>query len=59
MLIGLVGGYLIGFGILTAMAIDRMLYDHRRAEVLSRYEATLRAWQAQQMALERGRDGSE
>jgi hypothetical protein len=59
LLIGLMGGYLLGVGILGGMLIDRFLYDHRRAQVLDRYERTLREYHAQRMTLERAVDHGE
>lgn len=35
------------------MALDRILYDRQRTEVLQRYEETLREWRAHQMDLEK------
>jgi hypothetical protein len=37
-----VGLYLLGFGMLMGVVIDRMRFDRQRADVLSRYEDTLR-----------------
>jgi hypothetical protein len=53
LLMGIVGAYLIGVGILAGMALDRILYDRQRSEVLQRYEETLREWRAHQMDLEK------
>jgi len=53
-LIGLgLGAYLLGFGVLMGVTIDRMQYDQHRSEVLGRYEQTLREWQTYRMALEK------
>jgi hypothetical protein len=47
------GVYLLGFGMLAGVMVDRLWYDHRRSEVLERYEQAVRQWRAQLMALER------
>ena len=53
-LIGLgLGLYLVGFGMLAGVAVERMRFDHKRAIVLDRYEAALREWHAFKMSLER------
>ena len=54
--LGLVA-YLLGFGILVGVAIDRMQYDRQRSDVLGRYEQTLREWQTYRMALEKDAAG--
>lgn len=51
------GLYLVGFGMLTGVAIERMRWDHERAEALARYDEALREWHAFRIALERGVDG--
>ena len=48
-----VGVYLLGLGMLAGAAIDRLWFDRQRAEVLHRYEAAVRQWQAERMARER------
>jgi hypothetical protein len=50
------GLYLVGFGMLAGIAVERMRFDHRRADVLSRYDAALREWHAFRMELERAVD---
>ena len=50
------GLYLVGFGMLAGVAIERMRWDHERAEVLAHYEEALREWHAFRIALERGVD---
>lgn len=52
-----IGAYLLGFGVLAGVVIDRMWFDHRRSEVLERYEQALRHWQAQRMAFEKDAAG--
>jgi len=47
------GLYLIGFGMLAGVAVERMRLDHRRADVLARYDEALREWHAFRMELER------
>jgi hypothetical protein len=48
-----VGVYLLGFGMLVGMALDRMRFDVQRTAVLARYEQTLREWKTYRMALEK------
>lgn len=50
------GLYLIGFGMLAGVAVERMRLDHRRADVLARYDEALREWHAFRMELERAVD---
>jgi len=50
------GLYLVGFGMLAGVAIERMRWDHERAEALARYDEALREWHAFRIALERGAD---
>jgi hypothetical protein len=47
------GVYLVGFGLLAGMMLDRMRYDHQRSEVIARYERGLTALNAHRMALEK------
>jgi hypothetical protein len=47
-----VGLYLVGFGVLAGMALDRMRFDQQRSEVLARYEQGLTRLNALRMALE-------
>lgn len=46
------GLYLMGLGVLTGVALDRMRYDHQRSEVLARYEQSLTRLNTLRMALE-------
>jgi hypothetical protein len=48
-----VGAYLLGFGVLAGVVVDRMLFDQQRSEVLGRYEQALRQWHSYQMTLEK------
>jgi hypothetical protein len=48
-----IGFYLLALGGLVGIAVERIRFDHRRAPVLARYNATLRARQATLMAIER------
>jgi hypothetical protein len=48
-----VGVYLVVFGMLVGVAIERIRYDVQRSEVLGRYEQALHEWQAYRMALEK------
>jgi len=50
------GLYLLGFGMLAGVAIERMRWDHERAEALARYDEALREWHAFRIALERSVD---
>jgi hypothetical protein len=45
--------YLLCVGVLAGMAVDRMLYDRHREEVLSRYDQAVAQWQQLRMAWER------
>ena len=47
------GLYLLGFGMLAGVAVERMRFDHKRADVLARYDEALREWHAFRMALEK------
>ena len=49
----LVGAYLVCFGVLTGIVVDRMLFDKHRSQVLGDYERALRDWHAYQMMLEK------
>ena len=49
----LVGAYLVCFGLLTGVVIDRMLFDKHRSQVLGAYERALRDWHSYQMMLEK------
>ena len=48
-----VGVYLLGFGMLVGMALDRMRFDAQRTAVLTRYELALREWKTYRMAFEK------
>ena len=53
-LIGIgLGLYLVGFGMLAGVAVERMRFDHKRADVLDRYDEAIREWHAFRMELER------
>ena len=53
-LIGIgLGLYLVGLGMLAGVAVERMRFDHKRADVLARYDEALREWHAFRMELER------
>jgi hypothetical protein len=49
----LVGAYLVCFGVLTGVVVDRMLFDKHRSQVLGEYERALRDWHSYQMMLEK------
>ena len=48
----LVGAYLLGFGMLAGVVVDRMLFDKQRSKVLGRYERALKDWHSFRMTLE-------
>ena len=48
-----VGAYLLCFGVLAGMAVERMRYDRHREEVLSRYDHAVSEWQQLRMRWER------
>jgi len=48
-----VGVYLLGFGMLVGMALDRMRFDGQRTAVLTRYEQALSEWKTYRMAFEK------
>lgn len=48
-----VGLYLVGFGMLSGMVVERMRFDDKRSEVLARFESGLAQLNARRMALER------
>jgi hypothetical protein len=48
-----VGVYLLGFGMLVGMALDRMRFDGQRTAVLTHYEQALRDWNTYRMAFEK------
>ena len=47
------GVYLVGFGMLAGMTLDRMRYDRQRSEVIAQYERSLTQLNAHRMALEK------
>jgi len=49
----LVGAYLLGFGVLAGVVVDRMLFDKQRSKMLGRYEHALRDWHTYRMMLEK------
>jgi hypothetical protein len=49
----LVGAYLVGFGMLAGVVVDRMLFDKQRSKVLGRYERALKDWHSFRMILEK------
>ena len=53
-LIGIgLGLYLLGFGMLAGVVVERIRFDHKRANVLTRYDEALREWHAFRMELEK------
>jgi|GEM_PF-6274185 hypothetical protein len=44
--------YLLCLGVLAGMAVDRMLYDRHRDEVLSRYDRAVAEWRQLRTAWE-------
>ena len=50
------GLYLVGFGMLAGVAVERMRFDHRRADILARYDEALREWHTFRIELERAAD---
>jgi len=44
---------LMGFGMLTGVALERMRFDHKRADTLARYDEAVREWHAFRIELER------
>jgi uncharacterized membrane protein len=47
-----VGAYLLGFGMLAGVVVNRMLFDRKRSEVLGRYEQALQQWHSFRMTIE-------
>jgi len=45
--------YLLGFGMLLGVVVERMRFDHERARVLARYDEAVRQWHAFRIELER------
>jgi hypothetical protein len=53
-LIGIgLGLYLLGFGMLAGATVERMRFDHKRAQILARYDQALREWHAFRIELEK------
>ena len=48
-----VGVYLLGFGMLVGIVLDRMRFDGQRTAVLTHYEQALREWKTYRMAFEK------
>jgi hypothetical protein len=48
-----IGVYLLGFGMLVGMALDRMRFDVQRTAVLARYEQALGEWKTYRMVFEK------
>ena len=44
--------YLLAFGGLVGVLVERWRFDQQRAYVLRRYDAAVRSWQAEHMAIE-------
>ena len=44
---------LVTFGMLAGVAVERMRFDHKRADILARYDKALSEWHAFRMELER------
>ena len=47
------GVYLLAFGMLVGVLIERIRFDRQRADVLGRYEQLVREWKTSRMALEK------
>jgi hypothetical protein len=45
--------YLLGFGMLAGATVERMRFDHRRSQILARYDEALREWHAFRIELEK------
>jgi hypothetical protein len=45
--------YLVGFGVLAGMLIERIRFDHARAGVLLRHDEAMRQWHEVLIAAER------
>jgi hypothetical protein len=53
-LIGIgLGLYLLGFGMLAGATVERMRFDHKRSQMLERYDRALREWHAFRIELEK------
>jgi hypothetical protein len=44
--------YLLVLGALLGVAVERIQFDHKRTQVLARYDQAVREWHSQLMALE-------
>jgi hypothetical protein len=53
----LIGAYLLVVGVLAGVAMDRMLWDRERSDVLDRYDQALREWKTYRIALEKSAEG--
>jgi hypothetical protein len=47
------GLYLLGFGMLAGATVERMRFDHRRSQMLARYDRAIREWHAFRIELEK------
>jgi len=47
------GLYLLGFGMLAGATVERMRFDHKRSQMLARYERAIRQWHAFRIELEK------
>jgi len=47
------GLYLLAFGMLAGVAVERMHFDYKRANVLTRDDEAIREWHAFRMELEK------
>src|SRR4030095_15215328 len=45
--------YLLGFGMLAGATVERMRFDHKRSQILARYDEALREWHAFRIELEK------
>jgi hypothetical protein len=46
--------YLVTLGALGGVLVERWRFDHRRAQGLWRYDAAVRLWKAEHLAIETG-----
>ena len=46
--------YLVALGLLGGILVERVRFDRSRAAVLERYDAAVRDWKAERMAIELG-----
>jgi len=47
------GLYLLGFGVLAGATVERMRFDHKRSQMLARYDRAIREWHAFRIELEK------